>query len=138
MPLSYKNSQGVGQVSCGGEEDGEKKERTPALKSSWNVYYNKARVLALYKSYSAAMNKIFVYAHLCVNKDFVHDDVFSCVLSLFLSTPKSTAMIKNFLGFFLESSFVLATRTKSKSRDDVSQIREPEWFVEKSAVKTDI
>lgn len=34
MPLSYKNSQGVGQVSCGGEEDGEKKERTPALKSS--------------------------------------------------------------------------------------------------------
>ena len=30
--------------------------------------YNKARVLALYKSYWAAMNKIFIYARPCVNK----------------------------------------------------------------------
>ena len=27
-----------------------------------NYYYNIARVLALYKSYCAAMNKIFIYA----------------------------------------------------------------------------
>ena len=31
-------------------------------------YYNMARVLALYKSYWAAMNKIFIYARPCVNK----------------------------------------------------------------------
>ena len=30
--------------------------------------YNIARVLALYKSYSASMNKIFIYARPCVNK----------------------------------------------------------------------
>ena len=30
--------------------------------------YNIARVLALYKSYWAAMNKIFIYARPCVNK----------------------------------------------------------------------
>ena len=39
---------------------------------------------------------------------------------------------------FLEFSFVLATQTNSKSGEDVSQIIEPEWFFEKSAVKTDI
>ena len=33
-----------------------------------NEYYNIARVLALYKSYWAAMNKIFIYARPCVNK----------------------------------------------------------------------
>ena len=54
---------------------------------------------------------------------------------LFLGTQKSTAMMKNFLDF----SFVLATQTNSKSGEDVSQIiLETEWFVEKSAVKTDI
>ena len=47
-------------------------------------------------------------------------------------------MTKNFLNFFSEFSFVLATQTNSKSGEDVSQIIEPEWFVEKSAVKTDI
>ena len=31
-------------------------------------YYNIARVLVLYKSYWAAMNKIFIYARPCVNK----------------------------------------------------------------------
>ena len=39
--------------------------------------------------------------------------------------------------FFLRFSFVLATQTNFKS-GDVSQIIEPEWFVEKSVVKTDI
>ena len=40
---------------------------------------------------------------------------------------------------FLDLSFVLATQTNSKSGEDVSQIvLEPEWFVEKSAVKSDI
>ena len=78
------------------------------LKASYNV----ARLLAQYKSYWAAMNKISIYAHLCVNNDFVHDDMFSCVFpSLFLSTQKLTATIKNILGFFLEFSFVLATQT---------------------------
>ena len=38
--------------------------------------YNIARVLALYKSYWAAMNKIFI-------QDFFHDDVFICVFRLF-------------------------------------------------------
>ena len=33
-----------------------------------NKYYNIMRVLALCKSYLTAMNKIFIYAHLCVNK----------------------------------------------------------------------
>ena len=32
------------------------------------IYYNIARLLALYKSYWAAMNKIFIYARPCVNK----------------------------------------------------------------------
>ena len=34
----------------------------------FNIVYNIARVLALYKSYWAAMNKIFIYARPCVNK----------------------------------------------------------------------
>ena len=38
----------------------------------------------------------------------------------------------------MEFSFVLATQSNCKSGEDVSQIIEPEWFVEKSAVKTDI
>ena len=39
------------------------------LRSIWaNIFYNIARVLALYKSYWAAMNKIFIYARPCVNK----------------------------------------------------------------------
>ena len=46
-------------------------------------------------------------------------------------------MIKNFLDS-LEFSFVLATQTNSKSGEHVSQLIEPEWFVDKSAVKTDI
>ena len=33
-----------------------------------NISYNIARVLALYKSYLAAMNKIFIYTRPCVNK----------------------------------------------------------------------
>ena len=38
------------------------------LSSRENQYYNIARVLALYKPYWAAMNKIFIYARVCVNK----------------------------------------------------------------------
>ena len=38
----------------------------------------------------------------------------------------------------MEFSSVLATQSNSKSGEDVSQRIEPEWFVEKSAVKTDI
>ena len=40
--------------------------------------------------------------------------------------------------FCLKSGFVLAIQTNSKSGEDVSQIIEPEWFVEKSALKSDI
>ena len=42
-----------------------------------NCFSNIARVLALYKSYWAAMNKTFIYAR--PNKDFLHEDEFSCV-----------------------------------------------------------
>ena len=45
--------------------------------------------------------------------------------------------MKNFLDF-AELNFFLTTQTNSKSGEDVSQIIEPDWFVEKSAVKTDI
>ena len=38
------------------------------LHSKRNSNYNIARVLALHKSYWAAMNKIFIYARPCVNK----------------------------------------------------------------------
>ena len=41
-------------------------------------------------------------------------------------------MMKNFLDFFFKFSFVLATQTNSKSGEDVSQIIEPEWLVEKN------
>ena len=58
--------------------------------------------------------------------------------SLFLSTQKSTAMIKKLSRLFLEFGFALATQSNSKSGEDVSQVIQPEWFVEKSAVKTDI
>ena len=46
-------------------------------------------------------------------------------------------MMKNF-PVFLELSFVLAFQTNSKSGEDVSQKIEPEGFVEKSDIKTDI
>ena len=45
--------------------------------------------------------------------------------------------MKNFLDF-AELSFFLTNQTNSKSGEDVSQIIEPDWFVEKSVVKTDI
>ena len=80
-------------------------------------------------SYWAAENKIFIYARPWVNKDFVHDDVFSCVFPLFYLVPKNRRQWeKNFLEFFLELSFVLATQTQtnSKSGGDVSKIIETE------------
>ena len=52
--------------------------------------------------------------------------------------PKIDGNDKKLSRLFLEFSFVLATQSNSKSGEDVSQIIEPEWFVEKSAVKTDI
>ena len=77
------------------------------------------------------MNKFFIYARPCVNKDFCHDDVFSCVFSsLFLSTQESTAMMKKLSRFFFKFSFVLATQTNSKSGEDVSPLIEPECFVD--------
>ena len=50
--------------------------------------------------------------------------------------PKNDGSDKRLSRLFLEFSFILATQTNSKSGEDVSQIIEPEWFVEKSAVKT--
>ena len=64
------------------------------------------------------MNEIFIYARPCVNK-MTCSAVFS---SLFLSTQKSTAMIKKLSRYFLEYSFVLVTQSNSKSGEDVSQI----------------
>ena len=65
----------------------------------------------------------------------------TCWAVLFVSFPKYPKIDGNdekLCRFFLEFSFVLATQTNSKSGEDVSQIIEPEWFVEKSAVKADI
>ena len=50
--------------------------------------------------------------------------------------PKNDGNDKRLSRLFLEFTFVLATQTNSKSGEDVSQIIEPEWFVETSAVKT--
>ena len=50
--------------------------------------------------------------------------------------PKNDGNDKRLSRLFLEFSFVLATQTNSKSGEDVSQIIEPEFFVETSAVKT--
>ena len=91
-------------------------------------------MLALYKSYWTAMNKIFIYARPCVNK-------ITCSAVFFVSFPKYPTIDgndENRSRIFLELSFILATQANSKSGEDVSQIIEPEWFVEKSAVKSDI
>ena len=56
----------------------------------------------------------------------------------FLKYPKNDDNDKKLSRLFLEFTFVLATQTNSKSGEDVSQIIEPDWFVEKYAVKTDI
>ena len=95
-----------------------------------SYFYNIARVLALYNSYWAAMNKIFIYACPYVNKDFFSGRVQLCFSSLFLGTQKSTGNDEKFY-IFLEFSFVLATQTNRKSGKDVSPIIEPKWFVEK-------
>ena len=66
------------------------------------------------------MNKIFIYARPCVNKEFFHDDVSQlCFSSLFLSAQKRSRLV-------LEFSFVLANKTNSKGGEDVSQIMESE------------
>ena len=72
------------------------------------------------------MNKIFIDAHPCIDKILFMMTCQLRFLSLFLSTQKSTAMRKNFLGSFLEFSVVLATQTNSKSGEDVFQIIEPD------------
>ena len=80
------------------------------------------------------MNKIFIYARPCVNN-------ITCSAVFFVPFPKYPKIDgndKKLSRLFLEFSFVLATQTNSKSGEDVSQIIEPEWFVEKSAVETDI
>ena len=56
----------------------------------------------------------------------------------FAKYPKIDSKDKKHSRLFLEFSFFLATQTISKSGEDVSQIIEPVWFIEKSAVKTDI
>ena len=63
--------------------------------------YNIARVLALYKSYWAAMNKIFIYARPCVNS--FRDDVFSCVFRLFIlrtKYPKTDSNVEKLSSIF--------------------------------------
>ena len=80
------------------------------------------------------MNKIFIYARPRVNK-------MTCSAVFFVPFPKYPKIDgngKKISRLFLEFSFVLATQINSKSGEDVSQIIEPEWSVEKSAVNTDI
>ena len=72
------------------------------------------------------MNKIFIYTRLCVNKDFFHDDMFSCVFRFFSKYSKIDGNDEKLSRFILKFSFVLATQTNSKSGEDVSQIIEPE------------
>ena len=73
------------------------------------------------------MNKIFIYARACVNKDFFFMMTCSAVFFVaFLSRPKIDSNDEKLYSFFLEFSFVLATQTNSKSGEDVSQIIEPE------------
>lgn len=70
------------------------------------------------------MNKIFIDASLYINKDFVHDDVFSCLFRLFILSAKYPKIEDNDEN--LSSIFgiePLATQTNSKSGEDVS--REP-------------
>ena len=86
------------------------------------------------QSPNIARVKIFIYARPCVNK-------MTCSSVFFVPFPKYPKIDgndKKLSRLFLEFSFVLATQSNSKSGEDVSQIIEPEWFVEKSAVKTDI
>ena len=52
--------------------------------------------------------------------------------------PKIDGNDKKLPRLFFKFSFVLATQSNSKSGENVLQMIEPEWFVEKSAVKTDI
>ena len=85
------------------------KTKTVRIKSLYNI----ARVLALYKSYFAAMNKIFIYARLCVNK-------MTCSAVFFVPFPKYPKIDgndKKLSRLFLEFSFVLATQSNSKSGD---------------------
>ena len=65
----------------------------------------------------------------------------TCSAVFFVSFPEYPKLDGNdekLSTLFLEFSFVLATQSNSKSGEDVSPIIEPEWFVQKSAVKTDI
>ena len=65
----------------------------------------------------------------------------TCSAVFFVSFPKYPKIDGNdekLSIFFLEFRFILASQTNSKSGEDVSQIIEPEWFIETSAIKTDI
>ena len=73
------------------------------------------------------MNKTFIYARPCVNKNFFPDDMFNCVFRLFILSTKYPKMYSN--NKKLSSIFgieLLATQTNSKSDEDVSQIIELE------------
>ena len=72
------------------------------------------------------MNKIFIYARPCVNKDFFMITCSAVFSSLFLSNkyPKidgNNEKLSRIFGIKL-----LATKTNSKSGEDVSQMIEPE------------
>ena len=81
-------------------------------------------MFALYKSYWAAMNKIFIYALACVNK-------MTCSAAFFVSFPKYPTIDgndENRSRIVLELSFVLATQANSKSGEDVSQ-KNTAWMI---------
>ena len=72
------------------------------------------------------MNKIYIYARPSVNKEFFHDDVLAVFFVSFPKYPKINGNDKKLSRFVLEFSFVLANKTNSKSKEDVSQIIESE------------
>ena len=68
------------------------------------------------------MDKFFIYARACLNKDFF---VMTCSAVFFVSFPKYPKIDGNdekLARVFLKFRFVLATQTNSKSGEDVSQI----------------
>ena len=91
--------------------------RTRLLTANYNI----VRVLALYKSYWAAMNKIFInYTRPCINKDF-----FMCFSSLFLSTKYQKIddlfICNEFSSIFCEQTNSTLNESRGLSRVNVAE-----------------
>ena len=82
------------------------------------MYYSIAHVLALYKSYWAAMNKFFIYARPRVNKVFFFSwwCVELCFSSLFPKYPKIDGNDGKPSRFCLKFGFVLTIQNEQQKR----------------------